>query len=239
MIKPLCVIPARGGSKRLKRKNIALLDGKPLVAYTIEAALQSEIFEQVCVSTEDEEIADLARHYGAKVPFMRPPELATDTTSVVQTMLHALDFYTNNGMDFDTLGVLLATAPLRISADIKAAYQKFIKTDTNFLMAVTDYIYSPFQALHEQDGYLKQFWDDATFYHTRSQDLPKVTVDNGSIYLMDIEAFRREKNFYGKRLTGFYMPLERSVDIDDRYSFELATFFLQRQHKIKENRYPL
>ena len=226
--KPLAIIPARGGSKRLRRKNIAPLEGKPMLAYSIEAALQSGVFEQVCVSTEDEQIAAVAEDYGASVPFLRPLALAADTVGVVQVCLHGLDFFAAQGKQFETLGVLLPTSPLRRGEDIRAAYEQFRAADTDFFMAVTDYVYSPFQALHEQAGYLKPFWD-ASYYRTRSQDLPSVMVDNGAIYLMQVEAFRREKIFYGERLIGFSMPRERSVDVDDAYSLELARFFLQRR----------
>jgi len=229
--RPLCIIPARGGSKRLPRKNITLLAGKPLLAYTIEAALQSGVFDEVCVSTEGEEIAAVARQYGASVPFIRPPKLAAGTVGVVQVCLHALDFYADRGMTFDLLGVLLPTSPLRTGEDIRAAYEKFLAADTDFLMAVTDYVYSPFQALHGKDGFLKPFWSDPAYHRTRTQDLPKLVVDNGAIYLMRVEAFRREKIFYGEHLIGFHMPLERSVDIDDAFSLQLAEFFLQRQQQ--------
>lgn len=226
----LCIIPARGGSKRLPLKNIRLLAGKPMVVYTIEAALQSEVFDEVCVSTESEEIAEVARQCGAEVPFMRPPELAADDVGVVHVCLHALDFYVKRGMKFNILGVLLPSSPLRTGEDIRGAHEKFLSADADFLMAVTDYIYSPFQALHERNGHLRPFWDPL-YYRKRRQDLPKVVVDNGAIYLMYVEAFRRERIFYGERLTGFHMPFARSVDVDDWLSLELAEFFLDRQQK--------
>lgn len=226
----LCIIPARGGSKRLLHKNITPLAGKPMLAYTIEAALESQVFDEVCVSTENDEIAQVARQCGAKVPFMRPPELATDDVGVVQVCLHALDFYTKQGLGFNILGVLLPSSPLRTGEDIRAAYEKFVAADADFLMAVTDYIYSPFQALHERNGHLRPFWAPL-YYRKCSQDLPKVVVDNGAIYLMYVDAFRREKIFYGERLIGFHMPLARSVDVDEWFSFELAEFFLKRQQQ--------
>ena len=224
----LCIIPARGGSKRLPRKNLALLADRPLLAYTIEAALQSQVFEQVCVSTEDEGIANVARQYGASVPFIRPPELSADSVGVVQVCLHALDFFAEHSLRSDILGVLLPTSPLRTAGDIQDAYERFLSSDADFLMSVTDYVYSPFQALHEQEGFLKPFWDP-TYYRKHSQELPRVVVDNGAIYLMHVEAFRRERIFYGKRLIGHYMPQERSIDVDDAYTFELANLLLQRQ----------
>lgn len=226
--RPLCLIPARGGSKRLARKNVAPLCGKPLIAYSIEAALESGVFDKVIVSTEDEEIAAVARENGATVPFFRPAALAADDVRVVYVCLHALDYFAERGHAYDTLCVLLATSPLRTAADVRQAYDKFVARDADFLMATTEYLYSPFQALREEDGWLKRMWDES-YYRTRSQDLPAVQVDNGAIYLARVDALRREENFVGERTVGFLMPLERSIDVDHAATLSLAEHFLQCQ----------
>jgi pseudaminic acid cytidylyltransferase len=226
----LCVIPARGGSKRLERKNVKPLAGKPMIAYTIEAALDSGVFDRVIVSTEDGEIAAVSEEHGATVPFERPAELASDTAQVVDVVDHALEHYDEQGEEFTELGVLLPTSPLRTAADLRGAADRFRDSEeAEFLMCVTEYQFSPFEALVERDGWLEEFWDDASFYETRSQDRPDLVVDNGAAYLMDVDAYRRERIFYGEKLIPYYMPPERSVDIDERFDFEFAEFLLERQ----------
>lgn len=225
----LCVIPARGGSKRVERKNVRDLRGKPLIAYTIEAGLDSGVVDEVVVSTEDEEIATVAREYGATVPFTRPAELATDTAQVVDVCEHAVDYYESAGEPYDVLVVLLPTTPLRTSWDLRAAYERFGgHEDAEFLMCVTDYSYSPFEALRFRGDWLERFWNRNEYYELRSQDKPDVVVDNGAAYIMDVDAFRREGIFYGERLVGHWMPPERSVDVDEEFDLMLAEFLLER-----------
>ena len=154
----LCVIPARGGSKRLPRKNIANLDGKPMLAYTIEAAQKSGLFERVNVSTEDPEIAEIAQQYGACVPYTRPADLATDQATVAQVCCHMLDFFASQGQVYETVCILLPSAPLRIAQDITGTYQRFRESGADYAMAVTSYIYPPWQALVERNGLLQPYW---------------------------------------------------------------------------------
>lgn len=223
-----CLIPARGGSKRLERKNVQDLNGKPLIAHTIEVALSSGVFDRVIVSTEDDEIARIAEEYGADVPFTRPAELASDTTQVVDVTDHALEFVAEEDESYDHLAVLLPTTPLRTAEDLRSAYERFTSTpEAEFLMCVTDYQYSPFEALHEQDGLLEHYWDHE-FEERRSQERPDVVVDNGAAYIMDVGAYERERTFYGSTLIGYHMPPERSVDIDEQFDMDLAEFLLQR-----------
>lgn len=224
----LCLVPARGGSKRLKRKNVRDLGGKPLVAHTIEAALASEVFDRVVVSTEDDEIAAVAEEYGAEVPFTRPAELATDTAQVTDVTDHAIEYFTDRGETFEYLAVLLPTTPLRTAGDLRSAAETFLEhPDAKFLMCVTDYSYSPFEALEWSGDFLEPFWD-GEYYERRSQDRPDLVVDNGAAYLVDVEAYERERTFYGSSLVGYHMPPERSIDVDERFDLELAEFLLQR-----------
>ncbi|NEP42096.1 MAG: acylneuraminate cytidylyltransferase family protein, partial [Okeania sp. SIO2H7] len=132
--RPLCIIPARGGSKRLPRKNIAVLAGKPLLAYAIEAAIESNVFEQVCVSSEDEEILEIASVYGADLPLRRPQELSTDRSQVKQVCTYLLEELTAKGRIYNEFAVLLATSPLRTAEDIKAAYELFKNENANYVI---------------------------------------------------------------------------------------------------------
>jgi pseudaminic acid cytidylyltransferase len=228
-VRTLCVIPARGGSKRLERKNVRNLNGKPLLAYTVEAALESGVFDRTIVSTEDEEIADIAREYGATVPFQRPAELATDTAQVVDVVDHVIEYYDDCDETFEELGVLFPTSPLRTAADVRDAYQLFCdRADASFLMSVTEYQYSPVQALQERDGMLTPYWDNDEVVTSRSQDQPDLVVSNGAIYFMETDAYRTQRTFYGDSLIGYRMPPERSVDIDEQFDLELAEFILNR-----------
>jgi|Deesub1362A_J573_1020465.scaffolds.fasta_scaffold00546_10 CMP-N-acetylneuraminic acid synthetase len=224
--KILCLIPARGGSKRLPRKNILPLKGKPMICYTIDAALKSELFEDVYVSTEDKEIAKISNECGAKV-IIRPQELAGDLVSVVDVCLHAIEFLKSECREYTLLCVLLPTAPLRTSRDIVKALEIFLTHgEASFLMAVTNYFYDPFQALKEEDGYLIPVFPE--YLKKKRQELPRVYVDNGSIYIAKIEEFLKYKTFYGPKMIKYYMPFDRSIDVDTEVEFRLAEYFLER-----------
>jgi CMP-N-acetylneuraminic acid synthetase len=222
----LCLIPARGGSRRFPRKNVAPLAGKPLIAYTITAARASGLFDRVVVSTEDEEIREVAEAWGAEV-FPRPAELATDTAGNVDVCLDALARLARGGERFDLLGCLLPTSPLRTVEDLHGAHAALLERGADAVMAVTDYAIPPFWALEEQEGFLRPHWGRR--YMVKSQELPRVCVDNGAIYLVRIDVFERERSFYSARLAGYWMPRERSVDVDEPVDLALAEFFLTRQ----------
>jgi pseudaminic acid cytidylyltransferase len=221
------MIPARGGSKRVKRKNVRDLNGEPLISYTIKAANESDIFDEVIVSTEDSEIAEIAEDYGANIPFRRPSKLASDTAQVVDVVDHTLSYYEEQGIEFDHLAVLLATTPLRTAADLRNAYQRFESaSEAEFLMSVTDYQYSPYEALYENGGFLENYWEE--FSGRRSQERPDLYVDTGAAYIMNIDAYKRERTLYGSNLVGYHMPPERSVDIDEPFDLKLAEFLIQQ-----------
>jgi CMP-N-acetylneuraminic acid synthetase len=222
----VCLVPARGGSQRVSRKNVAPLAGRPLLAWTVETALASGLFERVVVSTEDEAIARVAEGCGAAV-LPRAAALATSTATGVDVCVDALERWQASGERFDVLAFLLPTSPLRTAEDLRGAWQRFVERDADFLMAVTDYAIPPFWALEERDGYLRPFWGDE--YLKKSQELPRVCVDNGAVYFARVDAFLRERTFYGDRLVGYWMPRERSVDIDEPVDLALAEFFLARR----------
>ncbi len=222
----LCVIPARGGSKRIPRKNVVDLCGKPLIAYTIEAARDAGIFERIVVSTEDAEIGDLSRKYGATV-LERGAELAGDKASVMDVCLNVLEHYENEGDSFDFVCVLLPTSPLRTSSDISGAFDKLKGTDSNAVMAVTTFEIPPFWALKEEDGFVQPFFGDK--YMVRSQDLPKVFVDNGAIYIFRTPALKEERKFYCSRLMPYKMSRENSLDVDEMADLKLAEFFIRQR----------
>jgi pseudaminic acid cytidylyltransferase len=222
----VCLVPARGGSQRVPRKNVTPLAGRPLLAWTVEAALASGLFQRVVVSTEDEEIARVAERHGAVV-LPRAAALATSTATGVDVCVDAIERLRAGGEAFDVLAFLLPTSPLRTAEDLCGAWERFVERDADFLMAVTDYAIPPFWALEERDGYLRPYWGHE--YLVKSQELPRVSVDNGAVYLARVEAFLRERTFYGERLVGYWMPRERSVDVDEPVDLALAEFFLARR----------
>lgn len=200
----LAVIPARGGSRGLPRKNVLQFCGRPLIAWTIAAALESGVAGRVIVSTDDEEIAAVAREAGAEVPFLRPAELATDEATTLDVALHLLDTL---ALQPAWLLLLQPTSPLRTASDICAAAALAGESDAVVSLA------SASQWLHrvDRDGFLEPLVDVPM---TRRQDAPPAYALNGAIYLVRTEALRRERTFCPRRTRAYIMPPERSVDID-------------------------
>jgi CMP-N-acetylneuraminic acid synthetase len=231
--KTLCIIPARGGSKRIPRKNLLPFAGKPLLAYTVEAALQSEIFADVVVSSEDDEILQIAAAWGA-TPDRRPASLSDDTTRFVEVVAEYLE-RPEMRQAYETVASLLPTCPFRTVADLQAAWNTFNQGDRQgFLIAVTEYDFPPQLALDfAADGLTMTMRDPAIYGRTtRSQSLGKAYHPNGAIYLTTVEAFLRERTFFGEPLLGYSMPPERSLDIDYPYQFKIAEYLMQEiMHK--------
>lgn len=225
----VCVIPARGGSKRLPRKNIAEFLGLPIIAHTVEAARASGVFSRVVASTEDAEIAKVARAAGAEI-HERPATLSTDSARLVDVCTAFLADEEAAGRQWDFFGCLLATAPMRSADDVRRAYALLQPGVCDFAMAVTTYPLPPLQALRTTDqGFLHPMWPD--LINLRAQESPALFVDNGSTYFALVPAFRREQTFYGARMRGHVMPRDRSIDIDEPYDLELARMLAQRRQR--------
>ncbi|MGZ8202399.1 MAG: acylneuraminate cytidylyltransferase family protein [Burkholderiales bacterium] len=222
----VCIIPARGGSKRLPRKNIVEFLGRPILAYTIEAAQESRIFARVAVSTEDAEIAEAARRAGAEI-HERTSALATDTARLVDVCLGFLADEEAANRRWDFFGCLLATAPMRNADDVRRAFALIEPGSCDFAMAVTSYSLPPLQALRTNEhGFLRPMWPD--MINLRSQDAPQLLVDNGSTYFATARGFKTERTFYGSTLRGHVMPRSRSIDIDEPVDLELARALAQK-----------
>jgi len=225
----ICIIPARGGSKRFPRKNVALLLGKPLIAYTIESAKKSGIFARIVVSTEDKEIAEISKKYGAEV-LERSAELASDTARVPEVCLDVINQYEEKGEKYNTVCILLPTSPLRKPEHLVEALKKFKDSGADYLMSTTDYRYSPFRALKENEkGFLEPFFDKK--YMTRDQLNPKVVVHNGCIILMKTEKFKEDRDYYGEKVAGYHMPFEYSIDINEPVDLKIAEVILKSEEK--------
>lgn len=226
----LGLIPARGGSKRVPRKNILPMAGKPLIAWTIEAALGALTLDKVIVSTDDNEIANISRQYGADVPFMRPKELATDTANGLDVTLHALQTLKELGEpDFDYVMTLQPTSPLRSSQDIDASVELLMDRRADAVISVCETAHPP-----EWSNTLPDDLSMADFYRpgvrtTRSQDLPKSYRLNGAIYIYNCEQVLHTGNLeMDNNSYAYLMPRERSIDIDTEIDFEIAQLFLKR-----------
>lgn len=227
--KMLAVIPARGGSKGLPGKNIKPLEGKPLIAYTIEAALQSGLFDKVVVSTDDKEIADIAKQYGAEIPFMRPQELSGDVVSSDDVILHAIQFYKEQGTEFDYVCKLQPTSPLRNAAHIQEAYEQMVSRDANYIVSVCECEHSPlWSGVIGSDLGLEDFIREQDKRACR-QAFEKYYRLNGAIYIAKVENFEAEKNFMGKGSIAYIMNQADSVDIDSALDFLFAETIMKTQ----------
>ena len=222
-MKTLAIIPARGGSKGLPGKNILPLNGKPLIAYTIEAARNASSINRIIVSTDDDAIAAVARDSGAEAPFLRPSSLSDDTTSGVDACLHALK-YANNSLDYypELVVYLQPTSPMRSAADIDAAVKLLRDTDADSVVSVKAVTEHP-QWMKKMDGEqrISSLFEELEITTAR-QNLEKSYLLNGAIYLSTTEALLKHRNFYGADTRGYLMPEERSIDIDTLNDFLMA-----------------
>lgn len=180
-MKNIAIIPARGGSKRIPRKNVKPFLGKPILAYSIEVSLATGLFDEVMVSTDDEEIAEIARQYGAKVPFMRSSETANDFATTADVLHEVIDRYKKLGIEFDNFCCIYATAPMVQSKDIVSAYNRLQSSDFTMVYPVVQFSYPIWRCLDlANDGSMKRHWPE--FENSRSQDLPKEYHDTGTFY---------------------------------------------------------
>jgi CMP-N,N'-diacetyllegionaminic acid synthase len=239
MTKTLCFIPARGGSKRIPRKNLLPLAGKPLLAYTIEAALQAQVFEDVVVSSDDQEILNLAASLGA-FPDRRPEVLCGDMIRFVQVVE---EYLLRPGMRerYRNIASMLPTCPFRTAEDVRNAFELFARQDGDrVLMAVTGYDFPPQLALElAEDGVTLAMREPETYGRTtRSQSIRKAYHPNGAIYIATVEGFLRERTFFAEPLLGYVMPPERSFDIDYPYQFKIAEIIMTELLDKEENNGP-
>lgn len=230
------LIPARGGSKGIPRKNLKALAGKALILYTIEAALASDCLDTVLVSTEDPEIAAVSREAGAEIPFMRPVELASDTAPTIDTVLHTLRSLEGQGRLFDAICLLQPTVPFRTTGDIDQAIQTFQNQQADSLISVRSvpHQYNPHWVFEpDQNGFLKLATGEDKII-TRRQALPPAYYRDGSIYLTRWSVLRDQQDLYGKTIT--YCVLEDSpkVNIDTIEDWEKAEQLLHhRAHGLQ------
>ena len=224
----IAIIPARSGSKGLPNKNIRLLAGKPLIYYTIKAALDSEVFDVVHVSTDSKDYADLARSLGADVPFLRSASSASDTASSWEVVKEVLSMYGNFESHFDTFMLLQPTSPLRNSQDVRNAYNLFYEKSAFSVVSVCEVDHSPLQCgVISGDLTMNDFINRAALYQRR-QELKKYYRPNGAIYLASVEAFLTLNSIYSDRCYAYIMDKRRSIDIDEDFDFDICEMILHR-----------
>ncbi|WP_238883204.1 cytidylyltransferase domain-containing protein [Clostridium sp. YIM B02551] len=229
----LAIIPARGGSKGIPRKNIKMLDNKPLIAYTIEEAKKSKYIDRVIVSTEDNEIAEIAKKYGAEVPFLRPEELSKDDTPGIEPIIHCLDWFEESQNFTPEYTICLqCTSPFRKSEHIDEAIEKLINNDGDSIVSICESEISPFWMKKIENNKMVDFLEKSEFY-ARRQDVPKVYQLNGAIYITNTQLLREIRNWYTDNTLPYIMNKESSLDIDDILDFKFAEVLIKEKSNVR------
>lgn len=228
----IAIIPARGESKSIPRKNIKLLAGKPLIVYTIETALKCKLLDRVIVSTDDEEIAAISKKHGAEVPFIRPRELALDATPMLPVLQHAVSYLEQNEkLHIDIVVILQPTSPFRKVSDIENCIEKLKKEKADSVVTVCEAEHNPYFVMMKfQNDNLMPFLKTEKPI-TRRQDTPKVYRLNGAVYAIRRDVLMNENKIFTNNTKAVIMPQERSIDLDRQLDFEFADFLLERINK--------
>ena len=224
-MKILFLIPARSGSKRLPNKNIKKLKGKPLLCYSIDVARKITSDEHICISTDSEEIKKVVEDYGLTVPFLRPVELATDTATSNDVILHALKFYEKKGIEYDVVILLQPTSPLRKPEHLQKAIDLF-NNDIDMVVSVKKSHSSSVLCKENNKGFLELIFNEDG---VRSQDIKDFYEYNGSIYLINVKQFLKNGLHKLTKKKKIIMPELFSIDIDTAFDFELVEFLLERR----------
>ena len=227
--KILAIITARGGSKGIPRKNIKNLGGKPLIAYTIEVSKQSKYITNLIVSTDDQEIADICKKYGVDVPFLRPKELALDTTKHLPVLQHAVKFMEQKlGMVYDYIVILQPTSPFRVVSDIDECIEKIILTNADSALSMVEVDENhPMKMKKIVDGKILPFSDKEP-EGVRRQDLPLAYKRSGAVYVVKRDNIVEKDVLFGEDLVATVVPIERSIDIDNELDWIKAEYMLKK-----------
>jgi pseudaminic acid cytidylyltransferase len=227
----VAIIPARGGSKRIPRKNVREFYGKPLIAYTIEAAITSGIFSKVIVSTDSEEIAVVAKRFMAEVPFLREANIADDHTPVSLVTLDALERLDPDGTKYRHIAQVMPNCPLRTAEDIRESYRQFIAAEADSQISVTRFGWlNPWWAMTRNEKCeLSPIFPEQI--GKRSQDLPEAFCPTGAIWWAKTDVLRRERTFHIEGRTGWGMPWQRAIDIDTEDDWKLAGLLMREKQQ--------
>ena len=228
----LAIIPARSGSKGLKDKNIKLINGKPLIAWSISQVLASKYVSEVYVSTDSQTIADISRSYGAQIPFIRPAYLAEDNTSTSDVILHTIDELTKQGKVFTHVMLIEPTSPLRETSDIDAAVEElksksFAKSIVGISRVESQH---PAFCISLTSNHLLRSKND--FKVLRRQEIDELYFYEGSIYLSEINTYLEKRNFYHEETLGYEMPKYKSFEIDDEIDFDIVEMLMKKYNSL-------
>lgn len=235
--KILLIITARGGSKRLPGKNTRLINGKPMIAYAIEAAKKSKYVDRVIVSTDDEKTAKISKKFGAEIPFMRPAELATDTASSLAVLQHAVNWMeSKEGFKADIIALIQPTSPLVLAEDVDATIEKMIYTKSNSSFSVCEVHHRPEWMFFVDKNKTKPYIVDVP-ETARSQDFPALYTTNGAVYAMKRDLLMKRNMIRDRKNSCAYiMPVDRSIDIDTQIDFELTKILFKNINNKKSRK---
>lgn len=227
-MKALCIIPARGGSKGIPKKNIKILGGKPLIYYAIDNARSIADDVDICVTTDSKEIIDLVEAYGLKVPFIRPDYLATDTIGSYEVLLHALDFYESKGYNYDVIILLQPTSPFRKKEDIFNALSLY-SSDIDMVVSVKETSANPYYNCFEEskEGFLRLSKGNGMYF--RRQDAPTAWEYNGAVYVINIKSLKRSRMSEFKRIRKYEMDSLHSLDLDTLLDWKIAELLISEK----------
>lgn len=233
-MKTLCLINARSGSKGVPGKNIRPLNGKPLIAYSIETALKSRLIERVIVSTDAQNIADIAKAYGAEVPFLRPPELATDTAKQIDVMIHAVTMLEQVGSRYDYICILQPTCPLRDPQDVDGALDLLVSSNADSVITITEVGGRHPRTLYTKDlDYKIKPYLESDSAGVRRQDFEDLFWRTGAVYAMKRNVLLEQRSLYGQDIRGYTVPETRSFNIDTPFDWDLTEAWIQYLTKDK------
>jgi len=227
-MKILTIIPARGGSKGIPHKNIKPLNGKPLIYYTIDCARAICDDEDICVSTDDAEIISVVEHYGLKVPFIRPAELATDTAGTYEVLLHAVNYYEQQGKHYDVVMLLQNTSPFRTTEHVKEALRLYTP-EVDMVVSVKESPANPYYNVFEEDsnGFLHVSKGEGNIF--RRQDAPKAYEYNGAIYIMNAEKLKKTHMHKMQKRVKYVMDEMSSFDLDTMTDWNIAESIIKEK----------
>jgi pseudaminic acid cytidylyltransferase len=231
----ICVIPARGGSKRIPRKNIKQFCGKPIIAWSIEAAIKSNCFERIVCSTDDDEIASVAREYGVEIPFLRPAELSDDYTGTIQVVAHAIDYLQKQGTNIDLVCCIYATAPFIQADDLKESLKQIENEDTNYCFSVTSYPFPIQRSIRITEENRFEMFQPGMF-NKRSQDLEEAYHDAGQFYWGKTAAWLETEQMFSLKSTPYILPRYLVQDIDTEEDWLQAELMFEVLKRFEQNR---
>ncbi|MBQ3599980.1 MAG: pseudaminic acid cytidylyltransferase [Lachnospiraceae bacterium] len=229
----IAIITARGGSKRIPKKNIRDFCGKPIIAYAIEAALEAGIYDRVMVSTDSEEIAEIAKKYGAEVPFLRSEKTASDYATTADVLLEVLDRYKERGEEFKYMTCIYPTAPFVTAEKLKEAYALLSQENVVEIMPVTAFSYPPLRGYIKKDGKLAMKWPE--HYKTRSQDLEPIYHDVGQFYCYCVEAYQKLNGIVTEGIVPVLVDEMEVQDIDNETDWKIAEIKYQIMKEQKNS----